>query len=62
MIITLGLGGIIAHYRDFDYLWELRRTNNDYQYRIISITPIKQDLEETHEKILSLSRTLGGRI
>lgn len=62
LVLTLGIGGAIAYFRDFEYLWELRETNSDYQYRIASIKPIKQELKETNEKILSLSRTRGGKI
>ncbi len=61
LILGLGIGGTIAYFRDFEYLWELKRTNNDYNYRIKAIKPMQEELALTNEKILSLSRTKKGK-
>lgn len=61
LILGLGIGGAIAYFRDFEYLYELKRINNDYNYRIKAIKPMQEDLVLTNEKILSLSRTKKGK-
>lgn len=62
LILGLGIGGAIAYFRDFEFLYELREVNDNYNYRISSIKPMKQELKDTNEKILSLSDVRGGRI
>lgn len=60
LVLGLGIGGAIAYFRDFEYLWELKDANNDYNYRIKAIKPMQEELVATNEKILSLSRKKGG--
>ena len=60
LVLGLGIGGAIAYFRDFEYLWELRDANSDYQYRIKAVKPMEEELKVTNEKILSLSRKRGG--
>ena len=60
LVLGLGIGGAIAYFRDFEYLWELRDANSDYQYRIKAVKPMEEELKATNEKILSLSRKRGG--
>lgn len=60
LVLGLGIGGAIAYFRDFEYLWELKDANNDYHYRIKAIKPMQEELVATNEKILSLSRKKGG--
>lgn len=62
LVLGLGIGGAIAYFRDFEFFYELRRVNNNYSYKISSIKPMKQELKDTNEKILSLTRTKGGKI
>ena len=62
LVLSLGIGGAIAHFRDFDFRYELRQTNEYYAYKIYAIEPLKQELEETNEKILSLLRKKGGNV
>lgn len=60
LVLGLGIGGAIAYFRDFEYLWELKDANIDYHYRIKAIKPMQEELVATNEKILSLSRKKGG--
>ena len=60
LVLGLGIGGAIAYFRDFEYLWELRDANSDYQYRIKAVKPMEEELKVTNEKILSLTRKRGG--
>lgn len=62
LVLSLGIGGAIAHFRDFDFRYELRQTNEYYAYKIYAIEPLKQELEETNEKILSLLRKKGDNV
>lgn len=61
LVLGLGIGGAVAYFRDFEYLWELRDANSDYRYRIKAIKPMQEELTATNEKILSLSRKKGGK-
>lgn len=61
LVLGLGIGGAIAYFRDFEFLYELREVNDNYSYKISSIKPMKQELKDTNEKILSLTRTKGGK-
>ena len=54
LVLGLGIGGAIAYFRDFEYLWELKDANIDYHYRIKAIKPMQEELVATNEKILSL--------
>lgn len=60
LVLGLGIGGAIAYFRNFEYLWELKDANIDYHYRIKAIKPMQEELVATNEKILSLSRKKGG--
>lgn len=60
LVLGLGIGGAVAYFRNFKYLWELRDVNRDYHYRIKAIKPMQEELTTTNEKILSLSRKKGG--
>ena len=61
LVLGLGIGGAVAYFRNFEYLWELRDANSDYRYRIKAIKPMQEELTATNEKILSLSRKKGGK-
>lgn len=61
LVLGLGIGGAIAYFRDFEFLYELREVNDNYSYKVSSIKPMKQELKDTNEKILSLTRTKGGK-
>lgn len=66
LIVALGIGTLFAHFRNFDYLYELSRINDDYNYDYnyeIELIKLKQEkLALTNEKILSLSRIKEGKI
>ena len=62
LIFVLGIGALLAHYRNFDYLYELSCINDDYNYEIEAIKPMQEELALTNEKILSLSRIKEGKI
>lgn len=61
LVLGLGIGGTVAYFRDFEYLYELRCANNVYSRGIRAIKAMKKELTETNEKILSLSRKKGGK-
>ena len=61
VILGLGAGSLIAYFRDFEYLWEIESINDDYQWTIRRVNSTKEKLENTNQKILSLTKTKGGR-
>lgn len=61
VVLGLGVGSIIAWKRDFDYLWEIECINDEYKCTIKKLNSTKEKLEDTNQKILSLSKTKGGR-
>lgn len=60
LVLGLGIGGAIAYFRDFEFLYELREVNDNYSSKILSIKPMKKELKDINEKILSITRTKGG--
>lgn len=62
LVLGLGIGGAIAYFRNFEYLWELKSANDDYHCSIKAIKPMQEELIATNEKILSLSRKKGGNV
>jgi len=62
--VVLGFGGgaVLAHFRDFEFLYELKKINNKYSYKISSIKPMKQELKDTNEKILFLTKKKENKI
>ena len=62
LVLGIGIGGIYAYFRDFEYLYEVVRINDRYHSKISLIAPMKKELEETNKKILSLSKNKGGKI
>ena len=61
IVLGLGIPSIIAWRRDFEYLYEIKYINEDYQEKIKPYKSIKAELNETNNKILSLSKKKGGR-
>lgn len=61
VILGVGVGSLIAYFRDFEYIWEMQHVNNDYQYIIRRLNSTKEKLEDANQKILSLTKTKGGR-
>lgn len=59
LTLGLGIGGLIAWARYFDFPDKLREINDDYQGQISPIEPIKQELLNTKKKILSLQKNKG---
>lgn len=62
LVFGLGIGGAIAFFRDFEFLFELEQINYDYNHNTSPIKPLKIELKETNEKILSLTKSKGGEI
>lgn len=62
LIFGLGIGTIINHYRNLDYLLKLKIANNYYSYYPDLIKETKQELSKINEKTLMLSRTMDGKI
>lgn len=61
VILGVGAGSLIAYFRDFEYIWEMQHVNRDYKCTIKSLNSTKEKLEDTNQKILSLTKTKGGR-
>lgn len=60
IIITLGLGGIITHVRDFDYKEYLEDVNEDYKSNKKELSLLEQEMSETKKKLLVLCGNTGG--
>lgn len=60
MIIAACIGASVAYFRDFQYLYELKYTNQEYKLGFKSVEPLKQELKGTEQMILSLQNK-GGR-
>ena len=62
LVVSLGIGGAIAYFRDFEFLYELKEINDNYNSQILSFENLQQELKDTQEKILSLTKTNGGKM
>lgn len=60
IVLGLGIGSLVAYFRDFEYLKEVRKINDEYRSKTEVIKYMKKELVKTNEKILSLSRKTGG--
>lgn len=61
LVLSIGFGGVVNHFRKFNYLNELKRDNNIYHSKIKSVKSIEEELKITNEKILTLSRKKRGK-
>ena len=61
LVVSLGIGGAIAYFRNFEFLYELKEANDNYNSQILSFENLQQELKDTKEEILSLTRTKGGK-
>lgn len=61
VVLGIGIGGLIAWKRDFDYIFEVQKVNSNYQCIIRSLNSTKEKIEDTNQKILLLSKLIGGR-
>lgn len=61
LVLGLGIGGAVAYFREFEFLFELRKVNDYYKCNFLSIKPMKKELRDTNKKILSLTKTKGGK-
>jgi len=60
LVITLGIGGLIVHLRDYDYFDDLQEIKDDYHSNIKSIEYLEEELDEVKKKILTLTVNRGG--
>lgn len=56
LVIGLGIGALVIHFRNFEYLRELRYINRAYHLNVKPIKPMQEELTMVNEKILSLSK------
>lgn len=56
LVIGLGIGALVTHFRNFEYLRELRYINWAYHLNVKPIKPMQEELTMVNEKILSLSK------
>lgn len=61
LIVGIGSGAFIAWIRDFNYRYQLSSAINGYKRGIKDIRPMEEELKNTNQKILSLSKRLGGK-
>lgn len=59
--LILVIGGVIASFRKFDYLWYLSSINCEYREKIKSVKPMQDELRTIKKKILSLSKEKKGK-
>lgn len=62
LILGLGIGGLAAHIRDYEFLDELESLNMDYKINIKALKSMQKELEDTKEKVLSLTKIRGGKV
>lgn len=62
LVLGLGCGGAVAHFRNYEYLYTLKRINDHYHYEIKATKPMEQELHETNKKILSLAKSKGVKL
>jgi hypothetical protein len=58
-LLGLGIGGLIAYHRDFEYIYSLKEDWNEYRVKYSVLKKDLEQLKETDAKLLSLRR--GGR-
>lgn len=59
LVLGLGIGGVVAKSRNFNFLYEINRINENYTYKTFAIKQMKKELESINEEILCLTRTKG---
>ena len=62
LVLGLVLGGAVAYFRNYKYLYSLERIHDSYRCKIEATKLMQQKLYETNEKILSLTKSKGGKI
>lgn len=61
LVLGLGIGGLAAYLRDYDFLYELKMINGNYNVNISLLKKMQKELADTEEKILSLTKAKGGK-
>lgn len=56
LILILLFGCLFTIIREFDYLEEIRKINSTYRHSRKDLEPIKQEIQQLNQKILSLSQ------
>ena len=59
LILGLGIGGALAYCRDYEYLYSIEKINDSYRCKIKATKLMQQELHETNETILSLTKMKG---
>ncbi len=62
LVLGLGIGGLVAYAKKSKFLEELENINCHYRENITLIKSLQKELEDTKEKILSLTINNGGKI
>ena len=58
-LLTLGIGGVIAYKRDYEYIWQIKKDCREYRSKYNQWKEDSEKLKEVNEQLLSLGR--GGR-
>ena len=59
LVLGLAIGGVVAYRRDYEYLYFLEEINDSYRCKIQATKLMQQELHETNETILSLTKRKG---
>lgn len=62
LVLGFGVGGFIAFKRDFEFFWEMEHVNDEYKCSIKAIRKTENEMEETNEQILSLTKNKGENL
>lgn len=62
LVICLLAGSIYTYCNKFNFLDNVRKINTDYKDKIIPIESMKQELDDTKKKILTLTKSKEGPI
>lgn len=61
VILGLGVGSLIAKFRDFDFSYEVNKNNSVYYSYTSVVENTQSSLEVANQKALSLTKSLGGK-
>lgn len=61
LVLGLGIGVLATYIRDYDFLYELAKVNENYKVNISLLKSMEKELADTKEKVLSLTKATGGK-
>lgn len=61
LVLGLGVGSLIAYFRDFSIFFDVREINYDYHGYTSLLKNTQIELEITKKKVLALTKSIGGK-